>query len=88
VQNTLILITELTLCVPIPTSSDHIVFSSYGIMPDKPKPNLNLKRNFCLPQVSEGSIHTIAANIFVDRFNSELAIFRPLPNGTQFQIQP
>jgi hypothetical protein len=75
VQDRFIFIAELTLCVSNPATFAHVVFGSYGIVPDKPQPDFDLQGDLCFPQMFERTINTITAQIFVHRFHKEFSIF-------------
>jgi hypothetical protein len=67
-----IFITKLTFCIPYAIPFDNIVFCSYGIMPDQPKPDLDLQGNFSFPQVFKRSINPIDAELLIKRSHTEM----------------
>jgi hypothetical protein len=67
-MNGLILITKLTFGITQPTPLSQCIFNRNSIVPNQPEPNLDLQRNFCFPQMFEGSVNTITRQIFINRF--------------------
>jgi hypothetical protein len=61
------------LVFPIhPTTLAHIIFGSYGIMPNEPKPNFDLQRNFCFPQMFEDRSIPLLQRFFCIDFTENL----------------